>query len=73
MKRYILFAGQNYYPRGGMRDYHSAHDTLSSATNAVEIEVTTDKGIGSLDWFNVFDCVEGMSMNVDLDNMTIRY
>jgi len=44
-KRYWLFAGDHYYPNGGMMDYHSSHDTLEEAKEA-------GKG---WDWAHVLD------------------
>lgn len=28
MKKYLLFAGSDYYPEGGMKDYRFSHDTI---------------------------------------------
>lgn len=34
MKHYLLFAGDQYYPGGGARDYISSHDTEGEAKAA---------------------------------------
>ncbi len=31
MKRFLVFAGETYYPSGGFQDFISAHDELSQA------------------------------------------
>lgn len=36
MKAYILFAGQRYYPQGGMDDYKGSFDSVDDAITAVE-------------------------------------
>ena len=35
-KRYWLFVWPDYEPRGGMEDFHSAHDTEQGAVHAYE-------------------------------------
>lgn len=34
MKKYLLFAGQKYYPLGGMSDYIGDFDTIEQAKQA---------------------------------------
>lgn len=31
MKKYLLFADENYYPKGGMRDFKGSFDTIEDA------------------------------------------
>lgn len=45
--RYMLFAGENYYPSGGMNDFRGNFHTMVSLV----------KKIGRADWFNVYDTV----------------
>jgi hypothetical protein len=45
MNRYLLFAGDHYYPCGGIRDYVGAFSNKVDAINAV-----VDK-----DWWHVLD------------------
>jgi len=47
--RYMLFAGSNYYPSGGMSDYRGHFDTMQAVV----------MHLGSCDWFNVFDTKTG--------------
>ena len=34
IKRFVVFSGDNYYPRGGWSDYQSSHATLEEAKEA---------------------------------------
>lgn len=45
MKRFILFAGSNYYPSGGWSDFEGSFDDLEEARKA---------GTGN-DWHQVVD------------------
>lgn len=59
MKRYLLFAGHNYYPAGGTNDLVGAFDTYEQA---VERGQAGDATFASpFDWWHVFDTVEGVS------------
>lgn len=51
--RYMLFAGDNYYPCGGMEDFRGLYDTL--------IDLVAN--IGRADWFNVYDTVRRETVN----------
>lgn len=48
--RYMLFAGYNYYPQGGMNDFISSYDTMVKAIEALT---------GRHAWFNVLDTETG--------------
>ena len=56
MKRYWLFAGDNYYPSGGMTDYVDQFDTINEATNA---HVRSNDPSG--EWADVLD-IESMDI-----------
>ena len=45
MKRYWVFAGDNYYPSGGMHDHRGSYDTVVEAVS----------NIGRCDWWHVLD------------------
>jgi hypothetical protein len=49
MKRFLLFAGDNYYPEGGWDDFINSFDTLE------EVELN----LGVCDWFHVVDSTTG--------------
>lgn len=55
MKRYLLFAGSNYYPSGGWDDFEGSFDSAAEALAAVpSIRVRREP-----DWFHVIDSQTG--------------
>lgn len=48
MKRFVLFAGYTYYPRGGFNDKIGSFDTLNEAHEAV----------ATYDWYQIYDSFE---------------
>lgn len=46
MKRYWMFAGDFYYPSGGMLDFKGSYDSLDEAKSEMKFAV---------DWYHVFD------------------
>ena len=57
VKRYMLFAGDQYYPNGGMRDYQGSYDTVDEAR--LEVDKRRDEGGQRFYWFHVYDIFEG--------------
>lgn len=51
--RYLVFAGSNYYPSGGMDDLYRNCDTLEDARLSVD-RMNTDV----YDWYQVYDADE---------------
>ncbi len=49
MKRYLLFAGKNYYPYGGWTDFQSTSDEVSEL---IEQMAMSDEGYG---WWQIVD------------------
>ena len=56
MKRYLLFAGQNYYALGGAEDYVDSFDSLIAAK---------EKWLVLDDWYNIFDTRTGKQVPYD--------
>lgn len=54
MKRYAVFAGEQYYPCGGWGDYQGSYDTHDEAFAAA--------GAGKSDWFEVVDLTLGVEV-----------
>jgi len=52
MKRYLLFAGDNYYPCGGWEDFIEDFDDLQKARDRGAAEEVAD-GLGR--WWHVVD------------------
>ena len=57
-KRFMLFAGRNYYPSGGMDDYVGSFDTVAQAIS----------NIGSKDWMHVLDSKTGEVYDTNLNS-----
>ena len=55
MQRFWLFAGQDYYPSGGMHDLDSRHDTLAEAESRGDILTAEDSCV----WWHVMDLTTG--------------
>jgi len=55
MKRFLLFAGFQYYPEGGAKDLQDSFDTEEEAI--VEGNKLTDLSLDytGYDWFNIID------------------
>jgi len=54
VKRYAVFAGRNYYPRGGWSDFQESFDTIPEA----RLALTTGK-IRKHDWWEIVDLTIG--------------
>lgn len=48
---YLIFAGDNYYPRGGFGDFIGRADTLEDAMAAAR----AGGEYGSFDWWHIVD------------------
>ena len=57
-KRFMLFAGRNYYPSGGMDDYVRSFDTVEQAIS----------NIGFNDWMHVLDSKTGEVYDTNLSS-----
>lgn len=56
MKRFLVFAGQNYYPQGGWDDFHGSYDTLEEAEEAACNAVSHAlHGWQAEDWSHIVD------------------
>jgi hypothetical protein len=52
MKRYLLFAGDNFYPEGGWNDYCGSFDTIDEAIDYLNGNV--------VDWWHIVDIKYGV-------------
>lgn len=57
MKRYLVFAGNYYYPSGGWNDFHSAYDTLEEARELTK-KMKSEAGLWE-DWCHIIDIQTG--------------
>lgn len=62
-KKYALFAGQAYYPPGGMWDFKGLFTTKEEALKKGSELLIDSDAFYALDWFHVVDC----------NNMTVVY
>ena len=53
MSRYLLFAGDNYYPGGGWEDYVDSYNSVAEAIAALGADSR------KRDWFHVVDSQTG--------------
>jgi len=56
MKRFILFGGSQFYPKGGMFDYLGSFDSRDAAGVEGVLKYTAD----DIDWYHVVDTESGM-------------
>lgn len=57
MKRYLLFAGQEYYPSGGWFDFRGSYDDCEAA---VDVSKTLGTVWESYWWYHVVDSTTGL-------------
>ena len=58
MKKYLLFAGDNYYPRAGTSDYEGDFDTIEEAVakgTSVHVNEHWKTGQRVYDWYEVVE------------------
>jgi hypothetical protein len=53
MKRYLLFSGWDYYPRGGWNDFKGSFDTVDKAKQA--LNALYDKDMEKYTWSHIID------------------
>lgn len=53
MKRFLLFAGPNYYPSGGWEDFIGAFDTQQEAQ--AEYDTRSKKKSSDYHWYQIVD------------------
>jgi hypothetical protein len=51
MNRYLLFAGPDYYPRGGMHDFIDSFETVTAAVE----KYNSDAEKFRYGWFHIYD------------------
>jgi len=58
MKKFLLFSGCQYYPRGGWMDFKRDFDTSQEATDFLHSEEFR-KDYGVADWWHVINLTTG--------------
>jgi hypothetical protein len=64
---YFLFAGDIYYPTGGMQDYVGTVPTLEAAREAVTNPPKDEDGwnVYQTEWYNIAQVVDGQLVEVE--------
>lgn len=62
---YFLFAGESYYPGGGMEDLVGTFPTLEAAREAFARRLDRDGEEAHFDWYQIATIVEGRLVEVD--------
>jgi hypothetical protein len=66
MGRYLLFAGDEYYPSGGWQDYKGRFDSVKEALKAAASGTKNLDFQGTWDWWQIVDLATGkMVMEYD--------
>lgn len=61
-KRFLVFGIYRYYPSGGMDDLNDSFETVEEAVKH------TKEIFDKYDSVDIYDRIEGVSLNVDLSN-----
>lgn len=64
VKRYLLFAGENYYPGGGWDDYVTDADTVEELRDLLKRMGDSDDSSHDWDWWQIIDIEEGKVVDV---------
>lgn len=71
-KRYMIFGGYNYYPRGGIGDFLGSVESIEEISASYSRKFTdgyilTFNGSDhTVDWFHVFDTVNNLESLVEI-------
>lgn len=57
LKRFLLFAGSNYYPAGGWQDFRGDFDTVEEAKDYLLYNPDTERN-----WWHVIDATTGAAV-----------
>ena len=63
MKQYLVFAGSDYYPSGGWKDFKGSFDSIDEAKKFLNT-----KELRSYDWFEIVDTIKMEVVETDIDN-----
>ena len=69
MKHYLLFAGSNYYPSGGMNDFQGDFVSVDACKNCLLGEKLSQ----SFDWWHVVDVGTGKIVASSINNRPQPY
>lgn len=58
MKRYLLFAGDEYYPAPGWHDFKNSYESVEQGKAAGE-NFISENAVYQFDWFHIVDASTG--------------
>lgn len=70
MKRYLLFAGDNYYPSGGWGDFVTSHDDIEVLRRHPDFAAGSNDG--GLRWSHIVDTHTGQKYRPAWDAETLE-
>jgi hypothetical protein len=72
MRRFLLFVGSNYYPRGGWKDYRGGFHSIDAAVADVPTDQNRYEYSGG--WYQVVDLhgAGGIVASGDVDNGALK-
>ena len=65
MKNYLLFAGEDYYPDGGFKDFLGDFDSIDDAKLFLETNPKTNPTGLSIDWWHIFSLKDARIVEAD--------
>ena len=79
MERYLIFAGFDYYPRGGMKDYFRSASSINEAVAIIDLALTENVILSNCgfdilvkaDWAHAYD-TESMEIVIDLKKSQVH-
>lgn len=69
MKRFLLFAGREYYPQGGWNDLIGSYDTALEADAKLLAMIREQDAFLVTDWYQVVDIEIGVIASGDRDEL----
>ena len=62
MERFLLFAGDEYYPAGGWDDFRGSFKTVEEAEKKADKPTDREWANNSYDWWHIVDSTTGKSV-----------
>jgi len=64
MKRFLLFYGSDYYPKGGWWDFHGSFESIELASDKFAEDVVNKEMYRSSTWMHIIDNETGLAVMV---------
>ena len=73
MKKYLLFGGDHYYPRGGANDCKGDYDSVEECIQAQKENIREKDRYDYDDWAHILDIETGERTAIDIDQLYKEY